>query len=446
MRDWYERRRSHGSIPRSAAARAARLAALPAGYAGRSAVQAGKRLLGQSADVLTEEFERRTAEHLFSVLGGLKGGAMKIGQLLSVFEAAFPPHVVEPYRAALTRLQAAAPPLPTAAVRRVLEDGLGADWRKQLPEFDEVPAAAASIGQVHRATWHDGRTVAVKIQYPHAREALLGDYARFGRVIRMFSVLAPGLEVGPMVDELRLRVSEELDYRAEAAAQQEFADAFRGDELIHVPDVLAGTDRVLVTAWTDGRPLAEVIAAGTQEERDAAGLRYARFLLSGPARAGMLHADPHPGNYRILADGRLGVLDFGAVQHLPDGFPPLLGALQRHAHARDYTAAAALLRAEGFLRPGPPVDPAAIEDFLAPIAAPSAEPTFHFHRGWLREEVARSASPRSKGLVRQLNLPPSYVLVNRVVMAGSAVLCQLDCTVPFRAEAARWLPGFTLPA
>ncbi|MFB7470646.1 ABC1 kinase family protein [Kitasatospora sp. NPDC056184] len=429
-------------LPWRPTARSARLASLPLGYAGRSAARIGRRLLGQSAEAAAAEFQRRTAEQLFSVLGELKGGAMKIGQLLSVFEAALPPVLVAPYRTALTRLQESAPALGFDAVRIHLAEELGPGWEESFEAFGRTPVAAASIGQVHRARWKDGREVAVKIQYPNAREALLGDYDRISTLMRALTLLYPGLEIGPMVAELKDRVAEELDYRLEARAQRAFAEAYRGDPDIHVPGVVADTSRVLVTEWLPGRPLAELVTDGTPAERDAVGLRFARFLLSGPARAGLLHADPHPGNFRLLPDGRLGVLDFGAVKRLPDGLPRTLGTLQRLADEGDFEGAEAVLREAGFLRTAAPVGAEAVSAFLGPLAAPTAGEEFHFTRAWLQEELARAASPGTRKLIARLNLPPSYVLINRAVTAGSAVLCQLDCTVPFRAEALRWLPGF----
>ncbi|MER6419393.1 AarF/ABC1/UbiB kinase family protein [Streptomyces sp. NPDC001137] len=437
------RDRAVRGIPRSPLARNARLASLPLGFAGRSAMRFGRRLLGQPVDLITSELQRRTSHHLFRVLGELKGGAMKFGQMLSVFEAALPPEVIGPYRAALTLLQEAAPTLPAEQVHAVLAEELGARWRDRFTEFDDTPAAAASIGQVHRAVWEDGRRVAVKIQYPGAGEALLGDYAQLGRLIRLFSVVTPGLDVEPMLRELRERVADELDYRLEAAAQQAFAEAYRGDKEILVPDVVAFTQRVIVTEWLDGTPVAAVIRDGEQAERDRAGLLYARFLFSGPERAGRLHADPHPGNFRLLEDGRLGVVDFGAVKHLPDGFPPALGTLIRLAQGGEWAAAEKVLVAEGIITPGAPLDPVALCSFLLPLATPTAEQSYLFTREWLREEVVQAIDLREGGLLRRFNLPPSYVLVNRVVGQATAVLCQLECEIPFRAEASRWLPGFT---
>jgi predicted unusual protein kinase regulating ubiquinone biosynthesis (AarF/ABC1/UbiB family) len=320
---------------------------------------------------------------------------------------------------------------------------MGASWRAQFAEFDDQPAAAASIGQVHRAIWHDGRTVAVKIQYPGAGRALSNDFTQLSRVGRLFGVLMPGLDVRPMLDELRDRVVEELDYRLEAGAQQAFADGFAGDPDIAVPNVVTGTDHVLVTEWMDGTPLAEVIASGTAEQRNAAGMLLVRFLFSSPARVGLLHADPHPGNFRLLPDGRLGVLDFGAVDRLPDGLPLIFGRLLWLIHNDgDIRTVEQELREHGFLRPGMTVDLEDLRAFLAPLAEPSRSDRFSFSREWMRAEAARYSDLRTANIARRLNLPPSYVLIHRVSTAGIGVLCQLECQGEFRAEVLRWVPGY----
>jgi len=207
--------------------------------------------------------------------------------------------------------------------------------------------------------------------------------------------------------------------------------------------VVTATDHVLVSEWMDGTPLSRIISDGTQEERNRAGLQLVRFLFSGPARAGMLHADPHPGNFRLLADGRLGVLDFGAVDRLADGFPPMFGKLLWLMHTNgDIEVVERELRDNGFLRPGVEIDLDALHAFLAPLAEPSKVETFKFSREWMREEAARVTDLRAANVSRRLNLPPSYVLIHRVSTAGIGVLCQLGSEGPFRAEVLKWMPGY----
>src|SRR5579875_722700 len=278
--------REVNDVPRRAVTRTAKLAGLPIGFAGRTALGIGKRIGGRPAEAVAEEIQRRTAEQIFKVLGELKGGAMKLGQALSIFEAALPPEIAGPYRATLTMLQESAPPLPARTVHKVLAEDFGEDWRDRFTEFSDEPAAAASIGQVHRAIWRDGRPakrerqVAVKIQYPGAGKALLNDFTQLSRAGRLFAVLMPGLDAKPLLDELRNRVAEELDYHLEATSQQAFADAYAGDPDIFVPNVVMATDHVLVTEWMDGTPLSKVISDGTKEDRDRAGILLVRFLFS----------------------------------------------------------------------------------------------------------------------------------------------------------------------
>ncbi len=438
-------------LPRKAVARTARLAALPLGYATRTAVGLGKRLGGQTAEAVTSDIQQRTAEQLFRTLGELKGGAMKFGQALSVLESALPEELTAPYREHLRLLQDSAPPMPTQTVREELERELGAGWREQLVWLDGGPTAAASIGQVHRGRWYDDREVAVKVQYPGAGEALMSDLRQLARLARGVSPLFPGVDVKPLIAEIQDRAAEELDYRLEAEAQQAFADAFADDPDIVVPGVVAAGRTVLVSEWLESpQSIAGVIAAGTQEERDHYGELLVRFLFAGPARTGMLHADPHPGNFRVIphddgCPGRLGVLDFGAVARLPERqLPPAMGRLIRIASLADHDQLVEGLRDEGFIRPNVTVDPQLVLDYLSPFVEPTQVERFRFSREWMRGQFQRLNDPSDPtfALATKLNLPPSYLLIHRTWLGGIGLLSQLEAEAPFRAIMEEFLPGF----
>lgn len=424
-----------------------KLASLPLGLAGRATVGLGKRVTGLADEILGEQAQKRTAEHLFSVLGQLKGGAMKLGQSLSIFEAALPEHLAAPYRQALTKLQNAAPPLPATSVHGVMERQLGDDWRDRFTSFDDKPAAAASIGQVHRAVWNDGREVAVKIQYPGAGDALRSDLRQLARLAPLFKVLQPNFDVKKLTVELRERLLEELDYELEATAQRQFADAYRGDAEIMVPEVVHAGPEVLVTEWAGGTPLAEVIAEGTPEARDRAGLLLATLHFSAPKRVGLLHADPHPGNFALSDDGRLIVYDFGAAARLPDGMPLPVGRLTRLTLEGKAEEVVEGLRHEGFVPPDLEIDAPAMLDFLQPMLEPLGTEEFRFSREWLRKESTRLTAHGSQAakLSKKLSFPPSYLLIHRVTMGSIGVLCQLGARARWRDILEKWLPGFADP-
>jgi len=435
-------------LPRRAVTRGAKLATLPLGFAGRTAIGFGKRVGGRPAELVAAEMQARTAEQLFKVLGELKGGAMKFGQALSIFEAAMPEELAGPYRATLTKLQDAAPPMPAATVHRVLAEELGPQWRRRFTHFDDTPTAAASIGQVHRATWKDGRTVAVKVQYPGAGDALISDFNQVSRVGRMAAGWIPGLDIKPILEELKARIVEELDYTLEAEAQSRFATAFRGDPDFVIPEVVMSSPHVIVSEWLDGVPLSRLIATGTRAERDLGARRYLEFLLAGPARAGLLHADPHPGNFRLTPDGRFGVLDFGAVKRLPHGMPGEIGQLLTVALQEDAEAVVEGLRGEGFIKPSMTIDAAGLFDYLSPFLEPARHATWTFSREWMRALFAHVNDPRrpqwSLGL--KLNLPPEYLLIHRVWIGGIGVLCQIEGEIPVLEVLAEWLPEFDVEA
>ncbi|TCP43631.1 putative unusual protein kinase regulating ubiquinone biosynthesis (AarF/ABC1/UbiB family) [Tamaricihabitans halophyticus] len=431
-------------LPRRSAARTAKLASLPIGVAGRVVGGWGKRLTGQSQEEVSAAVSEKTAEQLFAVLGQLKGGAMKFGQALSVFEAAVPDAYAAPYREALTKLQSAAPPMRAKLTHRVLDEQLGKGWRRRFARFDDEPVAAASIGQVHRAEWHDGREVAVKVQYPGADEALRGDLRQLRRFSRLFQAIVPGADVKPLLAELSERMDEELDYRTEADNQRAFAAAFDGDPHVLVPKVVASAPKVVVTEWITGTPLAKIIEGGTVDQRNSAGRLLAEFHYSSPERAKLLHSDPHPGNFMICPDGRLCVIDFGAATKLPNGAPPALGTIMRLALDADHDELLRVLRAEGFVQPSTEIDAEDVYSYLAPLVEPLRTSRFHFTRRWAQRQAGRLTDTRRADFQtgRSLNLPPQWLMIHRVTAGTVGIQCQLDAEFDVRAIVTRWQPGF----
>ena len=433
---------AENDIPRGGTARTAKMVSIPLGLAGRSAIGFGRQLVGQSGNMVFAQIQEKTAEQVFKVLGELKGGAMKFGQALSVFEAALPEEIARPYRETLVKLQESAPPLPVRVVHKVLAKELGEDWRDHFAFFDDNPTASASIGQVHRGTWKDGRAVAVKIQYPGAAEALISDLNQIQRFAKIFALFMPGLDMKPLLEELRARIIEEVDYRYEAQAQETYARVYDNDLDIAIPKVVMVSDRVLVSEWMDGTPLSKIISGGTREQRNNAGMKLARFHFTSPDRAGLLHADPHPGNFRLLDDGRLGVLDFGACNRLPDGFPEPMKNLLKHALDDDALGLYEGFKKDGFILSEVDVDPQLVLDYLVPLVEPLRTETFKYSREWLRDQSARVGDPRNPTakIGFQLNLPAEYVLIHRVTLGTTGIFCQLEAEGNFRDEALSWFP------
>lgn len=427
-------------MPDTALGRSARLLSLPLGAAARAGVGVGRRLLGAPADEVDAALRDAAAEQLFQVLGELKGGAMKFGQALSLFEAMLPEDIAGPFRDRLRKLQDAAPPMPSSRAQAVLRAELGPDWRRRFAELDLRPAAAASIGQVHRGRLTDGREVAVKLQYPGADAALASDLRQIRRLAGAVSPLTGGLDVVALTRELAERVTEEVDYTLEGASQQQVATALAGHPRFLVPNVHEATRRVLVSDWVEGAKLTTLIGHPI-EERSRSALDYVTFLFAGPSLAGILHGDPHPGNYLVTPDGRLAVVDFGLVSRLPHGLPSAMGRLIRHAVEGRADEMLAGLAEQGFV--GRDMDAEAALDYLSPFVEPASVEEFAFNREWARSQFARVHSSIGRDAVAtRLNIPPEYGLIYRVWMGGIAVLSQLDVRANFAQVLRDWLPGF----
>ena len=278
--------------------------------------------VARSSEEAEERLEARhleTALKLAGTLGEMKGAAMKIGQLASFIDIEFVPEEYrEIYQEQLAKLRTEAPSMPWEKVSKVLEE----EYRDQRVEelFAEIEPdafAAASIGQVHRARLHDGRTVAVKVQYPGVADALEDDLRNMGVMMRLAKALAPGLDPKAMAEEIRERVLEELDYEYEAQNQRSFSRAYRDHPFIYVPDVLTRLSRrrVLVTEYVEGLGF-DGIKALPKDERDRFGEIVFRFSFGSIYHLQHFNADPHPGNYLLMEDGRVAFLDFGMTKRL----------------------------------------------------------------------------------------------------------------------------------
>jgi predicted unusual protein kinase regulating ubiquinone biosynthesis (AarF/ABC1/UbiB family) len=459
-------------LPTGGLRRTSRLAALPLRHVART-MAAASRLSRATGD----QIAARTAEQLFSTLGELKGGAAKLGQAMSVFEAAMPEEAAAPYRSALRRLTNAAPAMPGSVARRIVAADLSAcGGADRLVSFEETPAAAASIGQVHRGHWldNDGQVVevAVKVQYPGVAAALRSDL-RQGRLLARAMSRLSGLKMTELAEELADRIVEELDYVREGQVQAAVAAAFTphvplalaaaraigapepaGRTDVVVPEVYLAAPRVLITRWLDGVSLSalldgqgEQLPAGWRElEPGAAADRAARLLshaIFAPAACtGWMHADLHPGNFLLLAGGQLGMLDFGAVAAVPGGIPVPFGRLAAAVIANDRPAVLNLARQTGALAADAQVDPGLIAELLHPFVDTAAGETFTYSRPWLRGVVAHFSEPRFAPAVRNLTPPREYALVWRATLAAAGLFAQLGATVPTRGFHLAYSPGF----
>ena len=292
--------------------------------------------------------------------------------------------------------------------------------------------------------WSDGREVAVKIQYPGADEALRADLKTMQRMVSMFKQLSPGADVQGVVDELIERTEMELDYRLEADNQRAFAKAYDGDTHFVVPHVVASAPKVMITEWIDGMPMSNIIRGGTVDQRDLLGTRLFELTFGAPARVGMMHGDAHPGNFMLLPDGRMGVIDFGAVAPLPGGLPVELGMTIRLARDKNYDLLLPTMEKVGFIQKGEQVSPLEIDDMLRQYVEPIKVEVFHYTRKWLQKMAAANmqGSVQQIKTARQMDLPAKLAIPLRVIASTVAISAQLDAHVPVRAMAEELIPGF----
>ncbi|MEV6773697.1 AarF/ABC1/UbiB kinase family protein [Nocardia sp. NPDC051030] len=433
-----------GNPPTRKVVRNAKLAALPVAFAGRRAAGASKRALGRPAAEIDADIRLRTAQHMFEVLGELKGCAAKLGQLLAIYELGLPPELAEPYGIALSRLQDSMPPMLPATVHEALTASLGSDWRAQFRQFDDRRAASASIGQVHRAIWHDGRTVAVKIMYPGARAAVLSDLDQLRRMSTLASVFVPNADVRAVTEQLAECVRGELDFAAEADHQRTFAAAYADDPDFVVSSVVLQRGDVIITEWLDGIPLTRLVDSGAQPERDRVGMLALRFVFSSPDRTGLLYCDPHPGNFRVLPDGRLGVVDFGACTAWPTpDFRPMVHDIADALFNGGPAELDAAMRRHEFADRRHTFDVEAVAEQLFPYTELLRHDTFRVDSNWLRRRVQVALNPRLTNVNRQLTMPAYYTPFARAILTLLGLCCRLGTSGPIRDEILRWSPELT---
>ena len=420
---------------RSAVARNAQLGAVGARSAGRYAAHRARRTFtaAERREALDAEFQLRTAEEVAATLGNMKGALMKLGQMASYLDQGLP----EPVRQALAELRSDAPPMAPELAARAIEAELGAPPDVLFAEWDSTAIAAASIGQVHRALTHDDRAVAVKVQYPGVAAAIRSDLASAGLLFGGLSALFPGLEPGPLVEELRDRLTEELDYALEARNQAVFADAYRGHPFVHVPDPVPelSSARVLTTELAAGDPFEAVVAAD-QAQRDHAGEVIYRFVFRSLYRLHAFNGDPHPGNYLFGADGRVTFLDFGLVKRFTE---PELGAFSDMVEAiavdHDPARFRRVVEEVGLLPAGHPASNDEIIDYFGHFyELVMAEGPSTITSEYASESVRRifDTSGGHAAIQKAANLPPSFVIIQRINLGLYAILGELRATADWR--------------
>jgi predicted unusual protein kinase regulating ubiquinone biosynthesis (AarF/ABC1/UbiB family) len=439
--------REKDSIPTSRVRRSARVGRLAAGQTLR---QMGTRAanLTRDEEAAQEALMRRqleTAEQIVAALGQMKGAAMKLGQVMSFLDVGLVPEPFrEEFQAKLGELRDAAPKVGFKDMRKVLEDEYGERLSRVFDDFDSEPIAAASIGQVYRAQV-DGRTVAVKVQYPGVNHAVRADMQNLGVILRLMKRVAPGLDAQALAREIRERIDDELDYELEAQNQRALARIFRGHPFIVVPDVLTDLcrERVIVSDFVAGRGFEELKAL-PQAERDRIGEILFRFYFGCMYRHRQFSSDPHPGNSLLLADSRMAFLDFGLFKRIPAEVAETELRVQRLGAEGRAEELLETLRAAGF---------------FAPTSRHTAEGVLEQLRDttwWYLEDaevaltpeiatavIIEMSDPRSThwGAMRHETLPPDHLFGRRLETLTLAVMAQLRAKGNWHRIAREWMYG-----
>jgi predicted unusual protein kinase regulating ubiquinone biosynthesis (AarF/ABC1/UbiB family) len=441
--------RESESIPTSRVRRTATVATLAANEAVKQfGTRAANVTRGEEAS--QEAMARRqleTAKQIVAVLGTMKGAAMKLGQVMSFLDVGL---VAEEHREEfqreLAKLRDAAPTVSFKQMRRVIEDDLEEPIAEVFSSFDEEPIAAASIGQVYRATLHDGREVAVKVQYPGVAAAVRADLQNLDMIMRVLKRMTPGMNVKAIAEEIRERIGEELDYELEAQNQRSLARIFAGHPFIVVPDVVStlSRERVLVSEFVHGVGFEE-LKSGTQAQRDRMGEIVFRFFLGCLYRHKQFSGDPHPGNFLRLDDGRVAFLDFGLFKRIDPSAVDLELAAQRAVVEADAPALHVLLAESGFLPEPERVDPEHLLAFIGDAIwwYTTADETVELTPEIATHVMIESSDPRSSHFreMRHQDMRPEHLFGRRMEMLTLAVLSQLRARANWHRIAREWMYG-----
>jgi predicted unusual protein kinase regulating ubiquinone biosynthesis (AarF/ABC1/UbiB family) len=442
-------RKDENAIPTGRIRRTAKVAGLAGG-------QTARNYATKAANLTRGEEQRReaairrqaeAAEQILEVLGNMKGAAMKAGQVASFIDTgAFPEEFQERVQAKLAELRDSAPRVPFKDMRKVIESELEQPLGEAFAEFDEEAVAAASIGQVYRATVHDGRDVAVKVQYPGVAAAVRSDLQNLGMIIRVAKRMAPGINAKAMTAEIKERLSDELDYEHEAQSQRAIARAWRGHPFVVIPDVVTSLsrERVLVTEWAEGVGYEEVRAL-PPEERDRFAEIFFRFYFESLYRVRFFSGDPHPGNFRLLPDGRVAFLDFGMTKKISSEYIEAEIGAVRMAIEGDADALFERMAALGFYDVADPVlTPAAVIDhFRDATSWYITDRELTLDRDVVSQVLVDFGDPRSRHweLMKRETMPPEAMLARRMEALTLGVLGNLGATANWHRIAREWVYG-----
>jgi predicted unusual protein kinase regulating ubiquinone biosynthesis (AarF/ABC1/UbiB family) len=441
--------RESEKIPTSRVRRTATVASLAASEAVKQfGTRAANVTRGEEAsDEAMARRQLETAKQIVAALGTMKGAAMKLGQVMSFLDVGLVPEQHrEEFQRELAKLRDAAPTVSFKQMRKVIEDDLEEPISEIFGSFDEEPIAAASIGQVYRATLKDGREVAVKVQYPGVAAAVRADLQNLDMIMRLLKRMTPGLDVKAIAEEIKERIGEELDYELEAQNQRSLARIFAGHPFIVVPDVIGSLsrERVLVSEFVSGVGFEE-LKGRSQAERDRIGEIVFRFFLGCLYRHRQFSGDPHPGNFLLQDDGRVAFLDFGLFKRMEREPVELELAAQRAVVERDATALHALLAESGFLPEPERVDP---EHLLAFIDAAiwwytTADEIVELSPEIAMQVMIESSDPRSSHFreMRHQHMRPEHLFGRRMEMLTLAVLSQLRAHANWHRIAREWIYG-----